>query len=100
MDASGLEPYRGNDVEPEFYVKAVFEFTGDDPCELSFTEGDVIAILEQLYDSGWVVARHEDGRVGYMPLAYVEEIPEDEGMLTLTAFTGWHSCKVSLLTAP
>lgn len=72
---------QGN-VEPEsfFLVRAKFDFTATDGNALSFNEGDIIHVFSRL-ESGWWDGML-DGRRGWFPSNYVEEVNENEVTLT------------------
>ncbi|OXG72976.1 cell division control protein 25 [Cryptococcus neoformans var. grubii Br795] len=69
-------------VEPEsfFLVLAKFDFTATDGNALSFNEGDIIHVFSRL-ESGWWDGML-DGRRGWFPSNYVEEVNENEVTLT------------------
>ncbi|PKI84190.1 Hse1p [Malassezia vespertilionis] len=56
------------------YVRALYDFEPDEPGELAFSTGDVIRVLDSVYEQWWRgEARHE---VGIFPANYVEALPE------------------------
>ena len=50
----------------------------DDPEDLNFRKGDVMTVLRKDEDDWWY-ARHSDGRVGSIPVPYVEVVSEGGG---------------------
>lgn len=67
--------------EQEF-VRAVFNFPGNDDEDLPFKVGDVLRVLEKPEDQWWSAAS-QDGRIGMIPVPYVEKYrpgsPSDGG---------------------
>ena len=47
-----MNGYAGNPAPPAMYVRALYDYTADDPTSLSFHKGDVIQVITQL-ESGW-----------------------------------------------
>ncbi|XP_037543185.1 adapter molecule crk-like [Nematolebias whitei] len=54
------------------YVRALFDFTGNDEEDLPFRMGDVLRVLEKPEDQWWS-ASNQEGRVGMIPVPYVEK---------------------------
>jgi hypothetical protein len=54
-------------------AKALYRFVPENEEELDLNEGDVVIIYEK-HDDGWCVGNF-DGKVGYFPAAYIEELP-------------------------
>ena len=50
----------------------------DDPEDLNFRKGDMMTVLRKDEDDWWY-ARHSDGRVGSIPVPYVEVVSEGGG---------------------
>ena len=50
----------------------------DDPEDLNFRKGDVMTVLRKDEDDWWY-ARHSDGRVGSIPVPYVEVVSGGAG---------------------
>lgn len=57
--------------ESEF-VRALFDFPGNDEEDLPFRAGDVLRVLEKPEDQWWSAANQE-GRIGMIPVPYVEK---------------------------
>uniref|UniRef100_A0A3Q2Q3H1 Adapter molecule crk n=1 Tax=Fundulus heteroclitus TaxID=8078 RepID=A0A3Q2Q3H1_FUNHE len=57
--------------EAEF-VRALFDFPGNDEEDLPFRAGDVLRVLEKPEDQWWS-ASNQEGRVGMIPVPYVEK---------------------------
>lgn len=61
---------------PQFFVRALFDFTGNDASSLSFRRGDIIEVLNTL-PSGWWDGLLDDER-GWFPSNYVQQITDQE----------------------
>jgi len=59
-------------------VRAVYKFKGSNNDELKFKKGDVITITQQ-EDGGWWEGTL-DGKTGWFPSNYVEEMPREGGV--------------------
>ncbi|KAF3705839.1 Adapter molecule crk CRK2 SH2/SH3 adaptor crk [Channa argus] len=57
--------------EPEF-VRALFDFPGNDDEDLPFRKGDILRVLEKPEEQWWNAANQE-GRAGMIPVPYVEK---------------------------
>ena len=57
-------------------AKALYRFVPENEQELDFNEGDIIIIYEK-HEDGWSVG-NLDGKVGYFPTTYVEELPSPQ----------------------
>uniref|UniRef100_A0A672GHG6 Adapter molecule crk n=1 Tax=Salarias fasciatus TaxID=181472 RepID=A0A672GHG6_SALFA len=57
--------------EAEF-VRALFDFPGNDEEDLPFHKGDILRVLEKPEEQWWNAA-NQDGRVGMIPVPYVEK---------------------------
>ncbi|KAM9846312.1 adapter molecule crk-like isoform 2-T2 [Aulostomus maculatus] len=57
--------------EPEF-VRALFDFAGNDEEDLPFRKGDILRVLEKPEEQWWNAA-NQDGRAGMIPVPYVEK---------------------------
>lgn len=68
VNASGGVPQR---LEEE-YVRALFDFPGNDDEDLPFRKGDVLRVLEKPEEQWWN-AQNSEGRVGMIPVPYVEK---------------------------
>jgi len=53
------------------YVKAKFDFQGQDEEDLPFKKGDILEIVKKQEDKWWT-ARNNNGRTGSIPVPYVE----------------------------
>lgn len=70
---SGLITPRTAPPQPEEpnYVRALFNFPGNDDEDLPFLKGDILRVLEKPEDQWWNAA-NQDGRTGMIPVPYVE----------------------------
>lgn len=56
------------------HVRALYDFEPDEPGELAFRRGDVIRVLDSVYEQWWRgELRHQ---VGIFPVNYVEALPD------------------------
>uniref|UniRef100_UPI00358EE108 crk-like protein n=1 Tax=Myxine glutinosa TaxID=7769 RepID=UPI00358EE108 len=60
----------GSGVQAE-YVRALYDFVGSDPEDLSFRRGELLLVLDRPEEQWWT-ARNRDGRAGMIPVPYVE----------------------------
>ncbi|XP_068562149.1 adapter molecule crk [Cebidichthys violaceus] len=58
-------------LEDEF-VRALFDFPGNDEEDLPFRKGDVLRVLEKPEEQWWN-AQNSEGRAGMIPVPYVEK---------------------------
>ncbi|XP_023818091.1 adapter molecule crk [Oryzias latipes] len=58
-------------VEEEF-VRALFDFPGNDEEDLPFRKGDILRVLEKPEEQWWNAANQE-GQIGMIPVPYVEK---------------------------
>ena len=58
-------------LEDEF-VRALFDFPGNDDEDLPFRKGDILRVLEKPEEQWWN-AQNADGRPGMIPVPYVEK---------------------------
>lgn len=56
------------------FVRALYDFEPDEPGELAFMAGDVIRVLDSVYEQWWRGELRQD--VGIFPVNYVEPMPE------------------------
>lgn len=54
------------------YVRALFDFAGNDDEDLPFRKGDILRVLEKPEEQWWNAANQE-GRKGMIPVPYVEK---------------------------
>ncbi|XP_041863702.1 adapter molecule crk-like [Melanotaenia boesemani] len=54
------------------FVRALFDFPGNDEEDLPFRKGDVLRVLEKPEEQWWNAANQE-GRIGMIPVPYVEK---------------------------
>ncbi|XP_023661062.1 adapter molecule crk-like [Paramormyrops kingsleyae] len=66
--SAGGAPPRPEAVE---YVRALFDFPGNDDEDLPFRKGDVLRVLEKPEEQWWN-AQNSEGRAGMIPVPYVE----------------------------
>ncbi|KAM3850570.1 adapter molecule crk-like isoform 2-T2 [Diretmus argenteus] len=59
-------------TEEAEFVRALFDFPGNDEEDLPFRKGDVLRVLEKPEDQWWNAANQE-GRAGMIPVPYVEK---------------------------
>lgn len=62
-------PARQDEAE---YMRALFDFPGNDDEDLPFRKGDVLRVLEKTEEQWWS-AQNTDGRKGLIPVPYVEK---------------------------
>ncbi|XP_042300032.1 crk-like protein [Sceloporus undulatus] len=55
------------------YVRTLYDFPGNDAEDLPFKKGEILAIVEKPEEQWWS-ARNKDGRVGMIPVPYVEKL--------------------------
>ncbi|XP_063342659.1 adapter molecule crk-like [Pelmatolapia mariae] len=58
-------------TEEAEYVRALFDFPGNDYEDLPFRRGDILRVLEKPEEQWWH-AKNQEGRVGMIPVPYVE----------------------------
>ncbi|KAJ3080937.1 Peroxisomal membrane protein PAS20 [Quaeritorhiza haematococci] len=67
------------------FCRALYDFTGQGPQELSFSKGEIIAVFSKLVDpatgqpSMWWKGRLQQGQVGLFPANYVELLEKRSG---------------------
>jgi Rho guanine nucleotide exchange factor 7 len=66
---------RDTQDSPELVVRARYAFTGEGEDELVFEKGEIISVTK-VVEGGWWEG-YCNGRVGWFPGVYVEEIPAD-----------------------
>lgn len=54
------------------YVRALFDFPGNDDEDLPFRKGDILRVLEKPEEQWWN-AQNSEGRTGMIPVPYVEK---------------------------
>ncbi|XP_055877361.1 serine/arginine repetitive matrix protein 2-like isoform X19 [Biomphalaria glabrata] len=100
-----VPPERRRGFQIQGKAKALYNFTAQNPRELSFRKGDTIYLLRQI-DKNWFEGEHH-GRAGIFPVNYVEVLTSIEAahMAALDAegqararynFTGQSSVELSL----
>lgn len=67
-----VPPIGGPDENLE-YVRTLYDFTGSDAEDLPFKKGEILIILEKPEEQWWS-AKSKDGRVGMIPVPYVEKL--------------------------
>nr|XP_033812400.1 crk-like protein [Geotrypetes seraphini] len=55
------------------YVRTLYDFHGNDAEDLAFKKGEILVIVEKPEEQWWS-ARNKDGRVGMIPVPYVEKL--------------------------
>lgn len=68
-----VHPIGGPGDENMEYVRTLYDFTGSDAEDLPFKKGEILIILEKPEEQWWS-AKNKDGRVGMIPVPYVEKI--------------------------
>ncbi|KAH9502336.1 hypothetical protein Btru_073485 [Bulinus truncatus] len=100
-----VPPERRRGFQIQGKAKAVYNFTAQNPRELSFRKGDILYLLRQI-DKNWFEGEHH-GRSGIFPVNYVEVLTSIEAarMAALDAegqgrakynFTGQSTIELSL----
>ncbi|XP_005951171.1 crk-like protein [Haplochromis burtoni] len=67
-----VQPMVGAEENLE-YVRTLYDFTGSDAEDLPFKKGEILIILERPEEQWWS-AKNKDGRVGMIPVPYVEKV--------------------------
>lgn len=67
--SAGVPPPPQEEVE---FVRALFDFPGNDEEDLPFRKGDILRVLEKPEEQWWNAANQE-GRAGMIPVPYVEK---------------------------
>ncbi|KAJ3039613.1 Peroxisomal membrane protein PAS20 [Rhizophlyctis rosea] len=79
LEAAAAAAHLGRNAEPHphqeqlQHCRALYDFRGTSPAELTLRRGDVIRVLAK--DDGWWRGVHENGAMGVFPANYVEVIP-------------------------
>lgn len=68
------ETARGKTAATVNRVRALYDLTSEDPGELSFRRGDVIAVIESVYRDWWKGSLK--GQIGIFPLNYVTPVAD------------------------
>lgn len=55
------------------YVRTLYDFPGNDAEDLPFKKGEILVIIEKPEEQWWS-ARNKDGRIGMIPVPYVEKL--------------------------
>ncbi|KAL2099769.1 hypothetical protein ACEWY4_004163 [Coilia grayii] len=55
------------------YVRTLYDFTGNDAEDLPFKKGEILIILDKPEEQWWS-AKSKEGRVGMIPVNYVEKL--------------------------
>ncbi|XP_046892369.1 adapter molecule crk [Hypomesus transpacificus] len=76
-------------LEDEF-VRALFDFPGNDDEDLPFRKGEVLRVLEKPEEQWWN-AQNGEGRAGMIPVPYVEKYRPASPTSTAGALTGCSS---------
>lgn len=80
---SGPRPYPAREPTPPpavpskataSRVRAIYPFVTSERGELSFERGDVIKVIDRMYDEWYTGA--VGGRIGIFPISYVEPLPD------------------------
>ncbi|XP_040053830.1 crk-like protein [Gasterosteus aculeatus] len=67
-----IQPVGGPEDNQE-YVRTLYDFTGSDAEDLPFKKGEILIILEKPEEQWWS-AKNKEGRVGMIPVPYVEKL--------------------------
>ena len=71
-----MNGYSGTISPPGMYVRALYDYQADDHTSLSFSQGDIIQVLNQLESGWWDGVMH--GYRGWFPSNYCELITGQE----------------------
>uniref|UniRef100_A0A3P9L750 Adapter molecule crk n=1 Tax=Oryzias latipes TaxID=8090 RepID=A0A3P9L750_ORYLA len=72
---SGMNVAHGGGAPPRLedeFVRALFDFPGNDEEDLPFRKGDILRVLEKPEEQWWN-AQNSEGRTGMIPVPYVEK---------------------------
>jgi peroxin-13 len=72
-----LESQKQIDIKNIEFCKALYDFHSDQPGDLPFRNGDLVAVLGK-EGGDWWRGRTQDGRMGLFPSTYVKLIPKIE----------------------
>ncbi|XP_048849802.1 crk-like protein [Brienomyrus brachyistius] len=72
VSSSPAMPLTGLDENLE-YVRTLYDFLGNDAEDLPFRKGEILVILDKPEEQWWS-ARNKEGRVGMIPVPYVERL--------------------------
>jgi peroxin-13 len=80
-------PSQKLDIKNLDFGRAIYDFQGESPQELTFKKGDLIAILSQYSpnEPTWVQGRLQSGAMGLFPSNYIELIPRKPETVDATA---------------
>lgn len=70
---SGSAPALSTAEENVEYVRTLYDFPGNDAEDLPFKKGEILVIVEKPEEQWWS-ARNKDGRIGMIPVPYVEKL--------------------------
>lgn len=70
---SGSAPAMSSAEENVEYVRTLYDFPGNDAEDLPFKKGEILVIVEKPEEQWWS-ARNKDGRIGMIPVPYVEKL--------------------------
>lgn len=70
---SGSVPALSTAEENVEYVRTLYDFPGNDAEDLPFKKGEILVIVEKPEEQWWS-ARNKDGRIGMIPVPYVEKL--------------------------
>ncbi|XP_015733846.1 crk-like protein [Coturnix japonica] len=70
---SGSAPTMSAAEENVEYVRTLYDFPGNDAEDLPFKKGEILVIVEKPEEQWWS-ARNKDGRIGMIPVPYVEKL--------------------------
>lgn len=70
---SGSAPTVPTAEENVEYVRTLYDFPGNDAEDLPFKKGEILVIVDKPEEQWWS-ARNKDGRVGMIPVPYVEKL--------------------------
>lgn len=75
---SGSAPAMSAAEENMEYVRTLYDFPGNDAEDLPFKKGEILVIVEKPEEQWWS-ARNKDGRIGMIPVPYVEKLVRSHG---------------------
>ena len=76
---SGDETHEEVEFPPDTYARVLFDFPGEQETDLSVNKNALITLLKKVGDE-WLIAMDDNGKIGEIPVVYVEEIGSSEDM--------------------
>ncbi|XP_069789678.1 crk-like protein [Narcine bancroftii] len=72
------------------YVRTLYDFPGNDVEDLPFKKGELLVIVEKPEEQWWS-ARNKDGRLGMIPVPYVEVVVKSAPQQQLPQASGYRN---------